>query len=166
MARRRIALPLLRLFQRAVYGRMRAGGARIVGGGGARRHGGRACRDGRGRGGGRDKRRVDLTVTVPAAANIDANLGAGNVEVSGTLPSGTSLDIVDQAGNVTLALPRETSARLDATSNAGNITVDPSWPVAVSRAASNASVTGTLGTKPTGAVTIHVDAGNSTLNAQ
>jgi Putative adhesin len=188
------------------------------------------------------RRRVELTVTVPAAANIDANLGAGNlditgvsgtltsdvgagnlhlsdlilkgtatvsvsagdltvdhvsgalaarvdfghltlndvsladtstlrmsagdIEVSGTLPSGASLDIVDHTGNVTLALPRETSARLDATSNAGNVTVDPAWPVAVSRAASNASATGNLGTNPTGSVTIHVDAGNITLDAR
>ncbi|HST88270.1 MAG TPA: DUF4097 family beta strand repeat-containing protein [Ktedonobacterales bacterium] len=188
------------------------------------------------------KRRVDLTVTVPAAANVSANLGAGNLDitgisgtltsdvgagnlhltnldltgtatvsvsagnltadhvsgalaarvdfghltlndvtladtstlrmsagnigVSGTLPSGASLDIVDHTGNVTLALPRETSARLDATSNAGNITVDPAWPVAVSREASNASARGSLGTNPTGAITIHVDAGNITFDAR
>lgn len=103
---------------------------------------------------------------VTLADTSTLRMSAGNIEVSGTLPSGASLDIVDHTGNVRLALPRETSARLDATSNAGNITVDPAWPVAVSREASNASATGSLGTNPTGAVTIHVDAGNITLDAR
>jgi hypothetical protein len=103
---------------------------------------------------------------VTLADTSTLRMSAGNVEVSGTLPPGASLDIVDHTGNVTLALPRETSARLDATSNAGNISVDPAWPIAVSREASNASAQGSLGTNPTGAVTIHVDAGNITLDAR
>jgi DUF4097 and DUF4098 domain-containing protein YvlB len=84
-------------------------------------------------------RNVDLTVTVPAQANLEARLNAGNVDVrdiTGTVTiandaGNLTLDNVslagvstlsDHAGNVDVAGTLQAGASLDARTNAGNVT--------------------------------------------
>lgn len=90
--------------------------------------------------GGSARRSVDLLVTVPAQANVDAHLGAGNIiarQMSGTIRLDTG------AGNVTLdGVTVSGSSRLN--TGAGNI-------VATCAIASGANVD------------VHVGAGNATM---
>lgn len=90
--------------------------------------------------GGSARRSVDLLVTVPAQANVDAHLGAGNIiarQMSGTIRLDTG------AGNVTLdGVTFSGSSRLN--TGAGNI-------VATCAIASGANVD------------VHVGAGNATM---
>lgn len=147
-------------------------------------------------------RKIDLTVTVPAASNLnviqsagnlDANgitgklvadvsagsvtltdmsladgsrlsASAGSVSLNGQLQPGASMSVDVSAGTVTMNLPRDTNTHLDASASAGNVSVN-GWDVSTTHNAANTTVTGDLGSNPSGTLTIQVSAGSVTLNA-
>jgi hypothetical protein len=84
-------------------------------------------------------RHVDLTVTVPAQANIAATLNAGNVDVDGVTGTiaiqndagnlslddvtlGGSSSATDNAGNIDVSGALQAGASLESQTNAGNVT--------------------------------------------
>ncbi len=73
-----------------------------------------------------------------------------------------SVDV--SAGTVTMNLPRDTNTHLDASASAGNVSVN-GWDVSTTHNAANTTVTGDLGSNPSGTLTIQVSAGSVTLNA-
>lgn len=150
-----------------------------------------------------NSRSVDMTVTVPAASNLnvtqaagtlDANgitgqliadvsagtvnltdmtmadgsrlsVSAGTVNLHGRLQPSASMTVDVSAGSITMGLPHDTNTHLNASATAGNVTVN-GWDVSTTRNAADTTVTGDLGSNPTGTLTIQVSAGSATVNAE
>lgn len=108
-----------------------------------------------------DAGNMDL-IDVALADRSQLTVNAGNLTVQGSLAAGASLDARVNAGNVRFTLPRETAAYLDARAQAGNVRV-PDWNVSITRNFATQAAYGPLGANPAGTLTIHVSAGNITV---
>lgn len=108
-----------------------------------------------------DAGNMDLT-DVALADHSQLTVNAGNLTVQGALAAGASLNARANAGNVRFTLPHETATYLDARAQAGNVRV-PNWNVSITRNFATQAAYGPLGANPTGTLTIHVTAGNITV---
>ena len=115
---------------------------------------------------------VDLEITVPAGTVLDANTGAGDIDVrvaAGTarldtgagslryqgMPQG-ECRFETGAGNITLTLPADLNVRVDLQTGAGDIDVDYAVDGRVTRQA----VQGVIGSGAEGTIYAHTGAGN------
>jgi hypothetical protein len=91
-------------------------------------------------------------------------VAAGQVTLQGSLQPGASVDIRVDAGRAKLTLPRTTATHLDAFTDVGAISIT-GWPIPVTRNVIAATATGDLGAPPAGRLTVRVNIGDITLNA-
>lgn len=107
---------------------------------------------------------VNLTDMVMADGSR-LSVSAGTVNLHGRLQPSASMTVDVSAGSVTMGLPQDTNTHLNASATAGNVTVN-GWDVSTTRNAADTTVTGDLGSNPSGTLTIQVSAGSATVNAE
>jgi hypothetical protein len=102
----------------------------------------------------------DMTMAKGSSLRVNA----GSLRVDGALQPDATLLVVVNAGSADVTLPQNTSAHLDANATAGSVHVN-GWNIVESGNAGSMTASGDLNPNPTGAITIHVNAGSATLSA-